>query len=247
MRSLTKGHVWQRGLFDTLLAGQPIPLIELNVIDELNKSIEDGQQRIKTIQAILNDCITVSDDVTRYGDEYTKWIGYHFNESKKIVAYTLTIRQSSTNDVPGQWVVEGANDKNADNVLTAYEDRSIDRTGWVVLDSSNMFESMYTMNDNDWIPFSSKYPRISGTGKLDFDYAKGDLLEELSITQGQISKLSQQNVGYAFDTHLIHEGIETTVQWTVDQDYNPSGQQYSNHKMIGFSHGYNKGDNKNES
>ena len=174
-----------------------------------------------------------------------KWIGYHFNESKKIVAYTLTIRQSSTNDVPGQWVVEGANDKNADNVLTAYEDRSIDRTGWVVLDSSNMFESMYTMNDNDWIPFSSKYPRISGTGKLDFDYAKGDLLEELSITQGQISKLSQQNVGYAFDTHLIHEGIETTVQWTVDQDYNPSGQQYSNHKMIGFSHGYNKGDNKN--
>ena len=81
--------------------------------------------------------------------------------------------------------------------------------------------------------------------ELDFDFAKGDLLEEMSITQGQISKLSPQNVGYAFDTHLIREGIETTVQWTVDQDYNPSGQQYSNHKMIGFSHGYNKGDNKN--
>ena len=76
----SKGHMWQREIFDTLLAGQPIPLIELNVIDELNKSIEDGQQRLKTTQAIIDDCVQVSPNVIKYGKDYDEYIGYHFGE-----------------------------------------------------------------------------------------------------------------------------------------------------------------------
>ena len=73
---MAKGHIWQREIFDTLLAGQPIPLIELNVIDALNKSIEDGQQRIKTIQAIVSGCITVSKNIVHYGKQYEQYVDF---------------------------------------------------------------------------------------------------------------------------------------------------------------------------
>ena len=96
---MAKGHMWQREIFDSLLAGQPIPLIELNVIDELNKSIEDGQQRIKTIQAIVNNCITVSKNVVLYGVEYEKYIDCHFSalpvELQKKIQDTHLLVQSS--------------------------------------------------------------------------------------------------------------------------------------------------------
>ena len=87
-------------------------------------------------------------------DKPGKWLGYHFNVSRTIVAYTITVAVPTTSngvlttqDVPGQWVVEGARDDNKDSSWIKYEDRKLDKTGWVVLDDSHKYESLFTHNE----------------------------------------------------------------------------------------------------
>ena len=216
---LTKGHKWQRGLFDTLLAGQPIPLIELNVIDELNKSIEDGQQRIKTIQAILNDCITVSDDVTRYGDEYAEWIGYHFSglpeELQEKIRETELLVQSS----------EGLNEDelyqrfiviNNGTPLSAQDKRSgMNNPGAKYIQSlvdQNKYKMFETMVLNDKI--QHKYVGVSTKGReLEeiiahcFNYVRDK--SEFKIGQPNLDKLYRYHFEYDnFDLVSISKKFE---------------------------------------
>ena len=167
---MAKGHMWQREIFDSLLAGQPIPLIELNVIDELNKSIEDGQQRIKTIQAIVNNCITVSKNVVLYGVEYEKYIDCHFSalpvELQKKIQDTHLLVQSSeglNEDELYQRFLK-INDQNGlssqdkrsgmNNVGAKYIQKLVDKPRY------NMFE-IVTINDN----IRHKYNSVTTRGR----------------------------------------------------------------------------------
>ena len=62
-----KGDKWQRGIFDSLVTGQPISMIEMNLSPSSHKrTVEDGQQRIRTIQAILAGKVAISEQVEKF-------------------------------------------------------------------------------------------------------------------------------------------------------------------------------------
>ena len=194
-----QGHIWQRELFDTLLAGQPIPLIELNKIDEQNKSIEDGQQRIKTIIAICSGCVTVSENVVKYGEEYRPYIGCHFaglpDDLQEKIRNSHLLIQSS----------EGLNEDelyqrfvkiNDGNPLTAQDKRSgMNNDGAKYIQSLvdtpkyKMFE-MHVVNDK----ISHKYNKVPIKGReLEeimahcFNYVRNR--EEFKVAQPNLEKL----------------------------------------------------------
>ena len=119
--------------------------------------------------------------------ENDKWLGYHFNVSRAIVAYKINIdtpfdrttgssspQIGERGDVPGQWVVEGARDDHLDGDSTKYDERKLDRNGWVVLDDSHAYEALYTSgevgptscrsscNNNGWTCPNSNYNNQKG-------------------------------------------------------------------------------------
>lgn len=79
-----KGHKWQRGIFDSLVTGQPISMIEMNLSPASHKrTVEDGQQRIRTIQAILAGKVAISEHITDYNTDdkdYEDYKGLKFDE-----------------------------------------------------------------------------------------------------------------------------------------------------------------------
>jgi 5-methylcytosine-specific restriction endonuclease McrA len=73
------GDIWQRNIFVSLLMGIPFPQFEVNVDGNL-VWIEDGQQRYRTFQAILNDMVKLPKDLSMLGEEYTQHQNKVFSE-----------------------------------------------------------------------------------------------------------------------------------------------------------------------
>lgn len=73
------GHVWQRNIFVSLIMGVPFPQFEIH-IDGNKIWIEDGQQRYRTFQAIVNDMVKLPKDLSALGDEYVPYQNMCFSE-----------------------------------------------------------------------------------------------------------------------------------------------------------------------
>jgi hypothetical protein len=68
------GSKWQRGIFETIILRNPLPQLELsanlNEDDLLKFLIQDGQQRFRTVGAILHDCVRLPKSIEKHGPEY---------------------------------------------------------------------------------------------------------------------------------------------------------------------------------
>jgi len=100
-----KGHPWQRQLFLSLVLGNPLPQFELADIGDGKFLIEDGQQRTKTIIAIISDCIKLPKEIENFGDEYDGMTGKSFSELPKNIRekilkteLLLLVNESSTEE-----------------------------------------------------------------------------------------------------------------------------------------------------
>lgn len=78
-----KGHPWQRGIFLSLVLGNPLPQFELADIGDGKFLIEDGQQRTRTIIAIIDDCIKLPKEIENFGDAYLGLSNKSFSELPK--------------------------------------------------------------------------------------------------------------------------------------------------------------------
>lgn len=75
----TAGAVWQKKLFLSLTLGNPLPLFELTKVGA-KYYVEDGQQRYKTILAILSDCVKLPKDISKFGPDYVGLAGKWFSD-----------------------------------------------------------------------------------------------------------------------------------------------------------------------
>lgn len=78
-----KGHPWQRQLFLSLVLGNPLPQFELALNGDGKFLIEDGQQRTKTIIAIIRDCVKLPKEIENFGDNYDGLSGKSFSDLPK--------------------------------------------------------------------------------------------------------------------------------------------------------------------
>lgn len=71
------GNTFQRGIFASFLLNNPLPQIELSAkLDEngnIRFLIQDGQQRIRTLGAILSDCVKTPKFIEDIDDKYIGW------------------------------------------------------------------------------------------------------------------------------------------------------------------------------
>jgi hypothetical protein len=78
------GDKWQSEIFKTIILRNPLPQIELsanlNEDDLLKFLIQDGQQRFRTIGAILNDCVKLPKSIEKHGSEYAGMGNKHFSQ-----------------------------------------------------------------------------------------------------------------------------------------------------------------------
>lgn len=75
----TAGAVWQKKLFLSLTLGNPLPLFELTKVGS-KYYVEDGQQRYKTILAILSDCVKLPKEISKFGPDYVGLAGKWFSD-----------------------------------------------------------------------------------------------------------------------------------------------------------------------
>ncbi len=78
------GTEWQRNLFLSILLGNPIPQFELSANLTSDKKlkflIQDGQQRIRTIGAIVANCIATPKSIEDYGPEFFGYGNKNFDD-----------------------------------------------------------------------------------------------------------------------------------------------------------------------
>lgn len=68
------GHTWQRNVFVSLVMGTPFPQFEIHVSkDGKIIWIEDGQQRYRTFQAILDNMVKLPSDLSQFGEDYVQF------------------------------------------------------------------------------------------------------------------------------------------------------------------------------
>ena len=153
-----------------------------------------------------------------------RWLGYHFNSTEKVVGYTVGIYTrdvdsgiSYNKDVPGQWVFEGARDKNmlsnTETSTVPYSDRLLNDDGWVVLDDLHQYDAaMYTYkpfsytqcgHDGWACPYYTNRHSTHGGGR----YYQKQRVKTFAIPQTSV------NAYHRYRIRFISSSTDNAPQW----------------------------------